>query len=193
MCSQTPRTSNPSLQSCRPSWVPLAGWSAQQHKQPSMHMQAKTSQGTALSAFPVCYCSVQKQQRSAALHYIAARLATHIQGTSNLVALWGVLQATVHVPAAPTQCSHAKGAPYVVQDSVWAGLSAVLWLWLLLHGAGMLLGSLLLVSEQSSVDSNNQGRERQEAGNAVEEADCNDLRWVRGGTEERKGPANGLV
>lgn len=95
------------------------------------------------------------------------------------------------MPAAPTQCSHAKGAPYVVQDSVWAGLSAVLWLWLLLHGA-WLLGSLLLVNEQSSFGSN-QGRERQEAARAVHSSSTHrddDLRWVRGATEERKGPAN---
>ena len=60
---------------------------------------------------------------------------THVQGACNLVALGGVLQATVHVPEASTQGAHAKGATYVVQDSVWTRLPAMLHclLGLLLH------------------------------------------------------------
>lgn len=56
---------------------------------------------------------------------------THVQGACHLVALWGVLEAPVHVPAAASQCPHAKGAAYVIQDSVWTWFSAVLDRWLL--------------------------------------------------------------
>lgn len=129
---------------------------------------------------------------SIALHCCCWSLATHIQGTSNLVALWGVFQATVHVPTAPTQCTHAKGAPYVVQDSVWAGLSAVLWLWLLLHGAaGLLLGSRCCWSMSNHVLAAIKGeRAAGGRGRAVGERG-DDLRvGERGATEERKGPAN---
>jgi hypothetical protein len=44
----------------------------------------------------------------------AASWSTHIQSSQHFVALGRVLQPAVHVPAATTQCSHAKGATYII-------------------------------------------------------------------------------
>lgn len=68
-------------------------------------------------------------------------LPTYIQCACNLVTLRGVLQATVHVPTASTKGTHAKGATYIVQNSVWTWFSAMLHLLLglLLHACTLSL------------------------------------------------------
>lgn len=68
-------------------------------------------------------------------------LPTHVQCACDLVTLGRVLQSTVHVPTASTQGTHAKGATYIVQDSVWTRLSAMLHLLLglLLHACTLSL------------------------------------------------------